>query len=212
MNDDSAVILAKYYGIPSRNVEELYFRIGLGLIKPDSSIGDALAANTAPTKGHSWYMSFFSRKKDQQSQATKEKSDFVIATCCRPIPGDPVIGIKTPDGIITVHKKSCPVADSIASKHGDWVVVPKWEIETDGHAFPARLSIKGLDRVGLLNEISRYISLVMGINMKKVYLSSEEGIFEGYIDLYVHDKAALERMIRKLNSIDGIQSVVRTDL
>ena len=123
-----------------------------------------------------------------------------------------MIGIKTPDGIVTVHKKSCPVADSIASKHGDWVVVPKWEIEKDRNAFPARLSIKGLDRVGLLNEISRYISLVMGINMKKINLSTDEGIFEGYIDLDVHDKSALERMIRKLNSIDGIQSVVRTDL
>ena len=212
MNDDSAGILAKYYGIPGRNVEEMYFRIGLGLIKLDSSIGDALSASTAPSKGHSWYMSFFSRKKDQQSQATKGKSDYVIATCCRPIPGDPVIGIKTPDGIVTVHKKSCPVADSIASKHGDWVVVPKWEIEKDRNAFPARLSIKGLDRVGLLNEISRYISLVMGINMKKINLSTDEGIFEGYIDLDVHDKSALERMIRKLNSIDGIQSVVRTDL
>ena len=211
MNDDSAVILAKHFGVPGRNVEEMYFRIGLGLIKPDSSIGDALAASTAPAKSHSWYMSFF-RRKDQPAQASAGKSEYVIATCCRPIPGDPVIGIKTPDGTVTVHKKSCPVADSIASKHGDWVVVPKWESDTDRQAFPARLSIKGLDRVGLLNEISRYISLVMGINMKKIYLSSDEGIFEGYIDLYVHDKSALERMIRKLNSIDGIQSVVRTDL
>ena len=68
-----------------------------------------------------------------------------------------------------------------------------------------RLSIKGVDRVGLLNEISRYISLVMGVNMRKVYLSTDEGIFSGYIDLYVHDKAAMERMIRRLNSIDGIK-------
>ena len=52
----------------------------------------------------------------------------------------------------------------------------------------------------------------MGVNMKKVYLSTEEGIFDGYIDLLVHDKAALERMIRKLGSIDGIQSVARTDM
>ena len=136
----------------------------------------------------------------------------MIATCCRPIPGDPVIGIKAPDGTITLHKKSCPVADSIASKHGDWVITPKWETDTDRTGFPARLSIKGIDRVGLLNEISRYISLVMGVNMRKVYLSSDEGIFEGYIDLNVHDKSALERMIRKLSSIDGIQNVVRTDL
>ena len=52
----------------------------------------------------------------------------------------------------------------------------------------------------------------MGVNMRKVYLSTEEGIFEGYIDLYVHDRSALDRMIRKLNSIDGIQNVVRSEL
>ena len=86
------------------------------------------------------------------------------------------------------------------------------EVQDLKKAFPARLSIKGIDRVGLLNEISRYISLVMGVNMKKVYLSSEEGLFEGYIDLDVHDKNALERMIRKLGSIDGIKSIVRSDL
>ena len=136
----------------------------------------------------------------------------MIASCCRPIPGDAVVGIKNPDGTVTVHKKTCPVADSIASKHGDRVVVPQWENEGDNKAFPARIALKGIDRVGLLNEISRYISLVMGVNMKKVLLSTEQGIFEGYIDLSVHDKSALERMIRKLSSIDGIQSVARTEL
>ena len=212
LNNDSALILAKHCRIPGRSIEELFFRVGLGLIKADSSLIDALASSNLATKGHSWYMSFFGRKKDSQSQPDKAKSDYVIATCCRPIPGDPVIGIKTPDGTVTVHKKSCPVADSIASKHGDWVVVPKWETEAERKAFPARLSVKGIDRMGLLNEISRYISLVMGVNMKKIYMSTDEGIFEGYIDLDVHDKSALERMIRKLGSIDGIQSVVRTDI
>ena len=212
LNNDSALILAKHCRIPGRSIEELFFRVGLGLIKTDSSLIDALASSNLATKGHSWYMSFFGRKKDSQSQPDKAKSDYVIATCCRPIPGDPVIGIKTPDGTVTVHKKSCPVADSIASKHGDWVVVPKWETEAERKAFPARLSVKGIDRMGLLNEISRYISLVMGVNMKKIYMSTDEGIFEGYIDLDVHDKSALERMIRKLGSIDGIQSVVRTDI
>ena len=89
--------------------------------------------------------------------------------------------------------------------------MPQWD-DDEAQSFPVRLSIKGLDRVGLLNEISRYISLVMGVNMRKVYLSTDGGIFSGYIDLYVHDRDALERMIRKLNSIDGIKSVVRTEI
>ena len=157
-------------------------------------------------------MDYWKSISQESQSAGKEKEAYIIAPCCRPIPGDAVVGIKNPDGTITVHKKTCPVADSLASKHGDRVVVPQWETDGEKKAFPARIALKGIDRVGLLNEISRYISLVMGVNMKKVLLSTEEGIFEGYIDLSVHDKTALERMIRKLSSIDGIQSVARTEL
>ncbi len=206
MNNDSIEILLEHFAIPGGNSEEMFFRIGIGIIKL-GDLSEVLASGKAD-KSHSWFQWWFGRKKEAQK---KGKNDYVIASCCRPIPGDPVIGIKSPDGTVTVHKKSCPVADSIASKHGDWVVVPQWDDE-EAQSFPVRLSIKGLDRVGLLNEISRYISLVMGVNMRKVYLSTDGGIFSGYIDLYVHDRNALERMIRKLNSIDGIKSVVRTEI
>ena len=171
-------------------------------------------ANQKASSGSKWSLPFFKPKaKSEYIINDRRNTDnrFVIATCCHPIPGDPVIGFLSPDGVVTVHKKSCPVADSIASKHGDWVVVPQWE-DDEKKSFLARLSINGLDRVGLLNEISRYITLVMGVNIRKICLSSEEGIFSGYIDLYVHDKAVLERMIRKLSSIDGIKRVVRTEI
>jgi GTP pyrophosphokinase len=139
-------------------------------------------------------------------------TQYKFKHCCHPIPGDPVIGIRETDGTIYVHKKTCSVADSMASKFGDRVVVPDWADIAPDTAFPVRISIQGLDRMGLLNEISRYISLVMGVNMRKIYLGVEEGIFEGYIDLYVQDKDALEKMIRKLGSIDGIQNVIRTEI
>ncbi len=209
LNSDSEEVLCKHFSIPGRNAEELYFRVGLGLIKTDS-IGEVLSV-AVPVRTHSWPFSLFSRWREQ-AVSGKEKGAYVIATCCRPIPGDAVVGIKNPDGTVTVHKKTCPVADSLASKHGDRVVVPQWESDGEKKAFPVRIALKGIDRVGLLNEISRYISLVMGVNMRKVLLSTEEGIFEGYIDLSVHDKTALERMIKKLSSIDGIQSVARTEL
>ena len=206
MNNDSIEILLEHFAIPGGNSEEMFFRIGIGIIKL-GDLSEVLASGNAD-KSHSWSFPWFGKKKET---AKKEKNEYVIASCCRPIPGDAVIGIKSPDGTVTVHKKTCPVADSIASKHGDWVVVPQWE-DDDSQSFLARLSIRGVDRVGLLNEISRYISLVMGVNMRKVCLSTDGGIFSGYIDLYVHDKAALERMIRKLGSIDGIKSVVRTEI
>ena len=81
-----------------------------------------------------------------------------------------------------------------------------------GAAFPVRLSLKGLDRVGLLSEISRYISQDFGVNMTKLMLSTNGGIFEGYIEMYVSDKKILNRMIKQLSSIDGIENVIRTEL
>lgn len=206
MNNDSIEILLRHFAIPGGNSEEMFFRIGMGILK----VGDLSEVLTSGKSGksHSFFFTWFGKKKET---AKKERNEYVVAACCRPIPGDSVIGIKSPDGTVTVHKKSCPVADSLASKHGDWVVVPQWD-DDESQSFLVRLSIKGVDRVGLLNEISRYISLVMGVNMRKVYLSTDEGIFSGHIDLYVHDKAVLERMIRKLGSIDGIKSVVRSDI
>ena len=112
---------------------------------------------------------------------------------------------------MTVHKKTCSVANSIAAKHGDRIVMPVWEQAAE-QSFLVRLSLKGVDRIGIINEISRYISLVMSVNIRKFCLGTDEGIFEGYIDLYVHDKDDLEKLIRKLNQIEGITSVVRSDI
>ena len=137
---------------------------------------------------------------------------FSIATCCNPIPGDPVIGFKAPDGVVSVHKKSCRVAERIAASHGDWVVVPKWLDQAEDQSFLVRLSLKGLDRMGLLNEISRYVSLVMGVNMRKLSLQAEGGIFEGFIDLYVSTRETLEEMMKNLQAIDGIENVTRTEI
>ena len=123
-----------------------------------------------------------------------------------------MVGIKSPDGRITVHKKSCPVAEEIAATHGDWVVVPKWQEAAEAKTFLVRISLKGLDRMGLLNEISRFLSLVMGANMRRLNLSADNGIFEGYIDLYVNSKEVLEKILKKLTTIEGIESVSRIDL
>ena len=96
--------------------------------------------------------------------------------------------------------------------HGDWVVVPKWLEQAEDNSFLVRITLKGIDRVGMLNEISRYVSLVMGVNMRRLSLQAESGLFEGYIDMYVQSREILEQMIRKLSSIEGIESVIRTEL
>ncbi len=137
---------------------------------------------------------------------------YLVAACCNPIPGDPVVGFRRSDGSVAVHKKSCHVAESLASTHGDSMVVPDWVGEEHSGEFPVKISIRGIDRIGLLNDISNEISFVMGINMRKLVMGSDGGIFDGTIELYVSDRATLDTLILSLSRIDGIQSVVRMDL
>ena len=137
----------------------------------------------------------------------------MIATCCNPIPGDSVVGFKSTDGTVTVHKKTCPTANNLAAKFGDKIVMPKWEhAKTQNLSFLVRLSLKGVDRIGIINEITRYISFVMSVNIRRFNLGTEDGVFEGHIDLYVHDMGDLEKLVRKLQKIEGIQSVVRSEI
>ena len=72
--------------------------------------------------------------------------------------------------------------------------------------------MKGFDRIGMINDITRYISFVMSVNIRKFCLGTEDGVFEGYIDLYVHEMNDLDKLIKRLQKIEGIQSVIRTDL
>ena len=96
--------------------------------------------------------------------------------------------------------------------HGDWVVVPKWTEQKEDKSFLVRISLRGLDRMGLLNEISRYLSVVMGVNMRGLNIRADGGVFEGYIDLYVNSRDILDKVIKKLSSIEGIENVSRTAL
>ena len=192
----------------------MFFRIGAGILKLGNL--EQILKKEDDRQNGKWTFPWFKGKEKKDSKyVINDKTDishkYVIANCCNPIPGDPVVGFIASDGTITVHKKSCSVANSIAAKHGDKIVKTQWEQDTD-QSFLVRLSLKGYDRIGIINEISRYISLVMNVNMRRMYLNTEDGVFDGYIDLYVHDKDDLEKLIRRLGKIEGIQSVVRTDL
>ena len=137
---------------------------------------------------------------------------YSVASCCCPIPGDPVIGFKQPDGTIMIHKKSCPQIQTLGSTHGDKLVVPDWHSEGLQKNFPVTLTLTGLDRMGLLNDITQQISLSLGINMRKLVLEVKEGIFEGCIELFVDERSTLEKLIDCVSRIDGIQTVARNEL
>lgn len=189
--------LLEYTGL--KDVDEFCFRLGLGLLSSD-------VIPTVMNRDKVDVGRFVVNPADPSGQK------YYIASCCNPIPGDPVIGIKTPDSRITVHKKSCPVVESIVSKHGDWIVVPDWNTKNLDSSFPVRISITGIDRVGLVNDISYSISTIMGLNMRKVMLGSEDEVFSGYVELLIKDVSVLDELIAKLSSIEGIQRIHRTDI
>ena len=171
-------------------------------------------ANQKASSGSKWSLPFFKPKaKSEYIINDRRNTDnrFVIATCCHPIPGDPVIGFLSPDGVVTVHKKSCQVANTLAATSGDSIVVQKWEAD-EVNAFPARISVTGIDRVGLLNEITKYVSVIMKVNLRRLVFESQDSIFSGEMDLMVHEKADLERLLKMLQKIDGIQKVIRKNL
>ena len=206
-------ILMRGYEIFESRPDELYFRVGVGLIKLNN-LYDLL--KKAHEKKSSWQFPWFKpkeKKEDYVIDGTDNKHKYVIATCCNPIPGDSVVGFKSTDGTVTVHKKTCPTANNLAAKFGDKIVMPKWEhAKTQNLSFLVRLSLKGVDRIGIINEITRYISFVMSVNIRRFNLGTEDGVFEGHIDLYVHDMGDLEKLVRKLQKIEGIQSVVRSEI
>ena len=209
--------LMEGYEIFESKPDELYFRVGVGLIKLNN-LNEILKKSTEKKPAASWF-SWFKPKEEKKtedfviSDDGVSKHNYVIASCCNPIPGDSVIGFKASDGTVTVHKRSCEIANNLASKFGDKIVVPKWEhAKSQNLSFLVRLSLKGFDRIGIINDITRYISFVMSVNIRKFCLGTEDGIFDGFIDLYVHDMGDLEKLMKKLQKIEGIQSVIRTDL
>ena len=189
------------YEIFDSKPEEMYFKIGSGLIKLDG-----LDENLKKYHGINKESYFVIKNSD-------EKHKFILASCCTPIKGESVVGFKASDGTITVHKRTCANANSLAAKFGDQIVAVKWaEEENSANNYLARIDLKGTDRIGMINDITRLTSKVMGVNIRRFNIGTEDGIFEGFIDLYVHDIAVLETLIQKLQKIKGIESVAKTDL
>ena len=181
--------------------EEMYFKIGCGII-----VLDDLENKLKKYFGINRESYFVISNSD-------ENNKFVLATCCTPILGESVVGFKSSDGTITVHTRTCSNANNLAAKFGAKIVTVKWDKDLNsGSNYLARVSFKGTDRIGMINDITRVTSKVMNVNIRRINLGTEEGIFDGFIDLYVHDIDDLENLILKLKNIKGIESVIRKEL
>ena len=136
--------------------------------------------------------------------------DYKLAKSCTPIPGDDVFGFVTVNEGIKIHRTNCPNAPELLSHHGNRVVKAKWTSQHEV-AFLTGLKIRGTDRVGLINDVTKIISEELKVNMSSMSIHTDSGIFEGEIMLYVNDTRHLEQMIDKLRSVEGVVKASRFD-
>ena len=137
--------------------------------------------------------------------------DYTLAPCCNPIPGDDVFGFVTSQEGIKIHRDTCPNAVELLSKHTHRVIKAKWASLAEV-SFLTGLRIRGSDRVGVINDVTRIISSDLKVNMKSVTIASNEGIFEGEIQVYVNDTVQLDILKKKIELIDGVEQVKRFDV
>jgi GTP pyrophosphokinase len=138
----------------------------------------------------------------------EEHLDYTLATCCSPIPGDKVFGFITINDGIKVHKENCPNAVTLQARYAYRIMKAKW-IDSKQQDFKAILSIKGIDNVGIINQVTKMISSDFNINIRSINIIGNAGVFEGKITITVHNQMQLDGVVKKIKEIDGISSISR---
>lgn len=222
--------LIKEYEITSK--DELYSNIGTGILQLDN-LSDILKKNTKNKWVNYWKLQLGKTsskiKKSVPPNTSSAKSDFkkpvllkenisqaetdyVIAECCNPIPGDNVIafrGFKESDKVI-IHQARCKNAVRLLSSRSELVVPVKWTTHKL-LSFLVKISISGYDRFGIYNDITTIITKELNVNIRSMNLSSHDGIWEGTMDLYVHDAKNLNNLLVSLSKLKGVDSVKRAE-
>jgi GTP pyrophosphokinase len=169
-----------------------------------------------------WDLQLFSSKKPEFQfesgshssltiQDNNEESEFRLAKCCEPIPGEEVIGYRNDEtSEIIIHKTTCPIAVKLISSQGDHILQAKWTTQKRV-AYLARISMTGIDRIGLANDITNTISKELNVNIRSMNIETRDGIFEALFDIYVHHTEDINDLLLNLGKIKGVDSVNRLE-
>ncbi len=213
-------ILLEHFNLESKI--QMYAQVGLGLIS-FSQIDEIFKEKKEENKlVKYWKLSIGRRKKDSGTEVVNKKEPYIIseenieknfklARCCNPIPGDDVIGFIDENNIVVIHKKSCNETIRLMTSEGDKILSAKWK-QFKINSYLSRIFIKGFDRIGIASEITGIISKDHNVNMRTVRFDTDEGVFTGTIDLYIHNTADLDNIIEELGKIKGTEIVERIEL
>ncbi len=218
LDDRVSAQMMKFFKINASN--DLFYKIGTG------SIDNKQIKNFA--NDYNSYIGFFKRrigssrnKVEKISESDnfikfdklvfgkeKEMLKYSISNCCNPIPGDKVFGfISVKDGI-KVHKQDCPNSISLRSNYAYRIISANW-IDSENHEFNAQIEVSGIDDIGLINNITSLISNSMNVNMNRISFETNDGTFSGFVSVEVKNKVILNKLLKKLKSIEGIEKVSR---
>ncbi|MBR6284890.1 MAG: bifunctional (p)ppGpp synthetase/guanosine-3',5'-bis(diphosphate) 3'-pyrophosphohydrolase [Muribaculaceae bacterium] len=203
--------------------DELFFMIGNGEI----AVSDQLLRKVKPQQGGGlfdrlWRNPFGGTRNKQPETTEKPEvntrevyelrtdggvSNYQIAPCCRPIPGDDVVGCIDDNGQVVVHKLECPTAMLLKAGRGGRLVQTRWA--STGRKFPASLHVEGIDRMGILQEIIYIISTNMAIYMRSLNINANQGVFKCDLDVLIEDTSVITNLCKRLKKVKGVSAATR---
>ncbi|MFA8433582.1 MAG: bifunctional (p)ppGpp synthetase/guanosine-3',5'-bis(diphosphate) 3'-pyrophosphohydrolase [Marinifilaceae bacterium] len=217
--------LLSHYNLQTK--EELYYKVGKGDVD-QNEVSPIVRKKSQNKFIRYWKLQLFGDEKKTETvppastkppvdkKKTLQLSDasadeiYSIAKCCNPIPGDEVLGYVDMSNNITIHKRKCPNALKLMSSQGDRILAAEWKTHRL-MSFLAVIKLDGIDKIGIVNEVTNVISKDHDVNMRALHFESHDGIFEGIIHLYVHNTEDLNNLIMKLIKIKGLDSVKRIE-
>jgi GTP pyrophosphokinase len=218
LNDKTIQKMLSYFKFESS--QDLFYRMGIGTLDNkqlkefasdyQNSVLNFFKRRIKSKKNNNPNPSNEITEKFDQLVFGKEKEPLAhsFANCCNPIPGDAVFGFITVNEGIKVHHKECPNALSLQSNFAYRVIPAKW-IDSSSEEYAAVLKLSGIDRKGLVNEVTRMISNTKNVNINKINFDSEDQFFTGMIQLTVQNKTILDKLVMTLSKVNGIDKIVR---
>ena len=218
LNDKTIQKMLSYFKFESS--QDLFYRMGIGTLDNkqlkefasdyQNSVLNFFKRRIKSKKNNNPNPSNEITEKFDQLVFGKEKEPLThsFANCCNPIPGDAVFGFITVNEGIKVHHKECPNALSLQSNFAYRVIPAKW-IDSSSEEYAAVLKLSGIDRKGLVNEVTRMISNTKNVNINKINFDSEDQFFTGMIQLTVQNKTILDKLVMTLSKVNGIDKIVR---
>jgi len=220
LNEKSINELVSYFNLNTSL--DLFYRVGISSI--DNTMLKSFAASRSNT-----LVSFIKNKITRNKGLTKEsvekdeitskydmlvfgkeeeKLNYRLSSCCNPIPGDMVFGFLSIKEGIKIHKKVCPNALSLQSNYAYRIMSAKW-IDSSQQVFRAVVKLTGIDRLGLVNSITKVVSENMNVNIKSIKFDTDSGVFNGEITVEVNNNNFVEKLMERLQKINGIEKVFR---